>query len=101
MPDTAAALSTLAELSDDEPSELLDDDPSESVEDDSAAATATGTWEGSTVAVVDNAEEEDFGLFPAGQTAASPTAEMAKSTNWSFILSKRKCGQASVLKCSI
>lgn len=78
VPETAAELKTLAELleeevselPDDESSELLDDDPSESAEDGSAAATATGTWEGKTVAVADTAEEEDFGFFPAGQAAA-------------------------------
>lgn len=88
VPDTAAALKTLAELledeaselPDDESSELLDDEPSESAEDGSAAAAATGTWEGKTVAVVDTAAEEDFGLFPAGQAAETQTAEMAKST---------------------
>lgn len=94
MPETAAALKTLAEL--------LDDESSESAEDDSAAATTTGTWEGRIVAVVGTAEEEEFGLFPAGQAAADTrTAEMAKSTTWSFILSKRMCGQASVLDCLI
>lgn len=94
MPETAAALKTLTEL--------LDDDSTESAEDGSAAgAAATGTCEGRTVSVADTAEEEDFGLFPAGQAAETHTAEMAKSTTWSFILSKRTCGQASVLECLI
>lgn len=52
------------------------------------------------MAVVGSAEEEEFGLF-AGQAAETQTAEMAKSTTWSFILSKRTCGQASVLECLI
>lgn len=106
MPETAAALKALTETLDDESSELLDDDSSESAEDESAeegsaAAAATGTCEGSTVAAADTAEDEDFGLFPAGQAAETHTAEMAKSTTWSFILSKRICGQASMLECLI
>lgn len=100
VPETAAVLKLLTEMLDDESSELLDDDPSESAEDGSAAATATGTWEGRIVAVVGTAEEEEFGLF-AGQAAETQMAEMAKSTTWSFILSKRTCGQVSVLECLI
>lgn len=101
MPETAAALRTLAELSDDDPSATLDDDSSEPAEDGSAAGAATGTWEGKIVAVVGAAEDKDFGLFPAGQAAETQTAEMAKSTTWSFILSKGTCGQADMLECLI
>lgn len=109
MPETAAALKTLvetlgvvaSELPDDESSELLDEDPSESAEDGSAAAAATGTWEGKIEAVVGTAEAEDFGRFPAGQAAETQTAEMAKSTTWSFIFSKRTWWQTGILECLI
>lgn len=95
VPDTAAALRTLAEL--------LDDDVSESTEDGAAAATATGAWDSNTAAgaVDDAAEDEGFGPFPAGRAAETQTAEMAKSTAWSFILSKRTCVQRSMLEYSI
>lgn len=95
VPDTAAALRALAEL--------LDDDVSESAEDGAATATATGAWDFNTAAwaVDDAAEDEGFGPFPAGQAAETQTAEMAKSTAWSFILSKRTCVQRSVLEYSI
>lgn len=87
VPETAAALKTLVKL-------LEDEDVSESSEGGAAAAAAaaaTGTSDCNTAseAVVGAAEEEDFILFPAGQAAETQTPEMAKSTAWSFMFSKR------------
>lgn len=94
MPETAAALNTLVEL--------LDDDALESSEDAAAAAATTGAWDCNTAAdAVVGSIEEDFGLFPAGQAAETQTAEMAKSTAWSFISSKRIWVQESMLEYSI